>query len=267
MSAGVARQWNGRLGKTDNSRAGVFAAVVRDRVAALAEGELYVPEEWSADAARCRDAGVPGGLEFRTEGGMAPAMIHRLRREGPRFAHVVPDAGYGFCRGCCAPWRAGVKPSWRKCVRIRPSTCPIRRRPCRCRLSVREGEKGEVAAGYLKQRVWLWEGSGQRARCRHLLARREIDGSKLKFCLSDAGPGAGLRRLADMRVARHFVERASGDAKGACGMAGYQVAMDAKSVSGGTGSSRLRIWLSLGIWCTPKSDKALFLPSCFCILT
>ena len=43
LSAGVARQWNGRLGKTDNSQVGVFAAVVRDRVAALVEGELSVP--------------------------------------------------------------------------------------------------------------------------------------------------------------------------------------------------------------------------------
>ncbi|MBK9705039.1 MAG: transposase [Betaproteobacteria bacterium] len=61
MSAGVARQWNGRLGKTDNSQVGVFAAVVRDRVAALVEGELYVPEEWFADPQRCREAGIPEG--------------------------------------------------------------------------------------------------------------------------------------------------------------------------------------------------------------
>ena len=54
LSAGVGRQWNGRLGKTDNSQVGVFAAVVRDRVAALVDGELYVPEEWFADAARSR---------------------------------------------------------------------------------------------------------------------------------------------------------------------------------------------------------------------
>ena len=40
MSAGVGRQWNGRLGKPDNSQVGVFAAVVRDRVAALGAGEL-----------------------------------------------------------------------------------------------------------------------------------------------------------------------------------------------------------------------------------
>ncbi len=32
-----------------------------------------------------------------------------------------------------------------------------------------------------------------------------------------------MRRWADMQVARHFVERAFEDAKGACGMADYQV--------------------------------------------
>jgi SRSO17 transposase len=44
-SAGVARQWNGHLGKTDNRQVDVFAAVVRNRVAALVESELYIPEE------------------------------------------------------------------------------------------------------------------------------------------------------------------------------------------------------------------------------
>lgn len=92
-----------------------------------------------------------------------------------------------------------------------------------CRLSVREGEKGEVVADYLKQRVWLWDGAEKRAHCWYLLVRREVDGAKLKFCLSNTKPEASLRRLADMQVARHFVERAFEDAKGACGMAQYQV--------------------------------------------
>ncbi len=91
------------------------------------------------------------------------------------------------------------------------------------RLCVREGEKGEVVADYLKQRVWLWDGVERQARCWHLLVRREIDGSKLKFCLSNAKPEANLRTLAEMQAARHFVERAFEDAKGACGMADYQV--------------------------------------------
>ena len=76
-SAGVARQWNGRLGKTGNSQVGVFAAVTRDRLAALVDGELFVPGIWFDDPVRCRDAGMPEGLEFRTKGEMAQAPAWR----------------------------------------------------------------------------------------------------------------------------------------------------------------------------------------------
>jgi len=257
MSAGVARQWNGCLGKTDNCQVGVFAAVVRDRIAAAVEAELYVPEAWFADSARCRNAGIPESMEFRTKGEMALDMIHRLRREGLRFAYTVFDAGYGHL-----PWLLRALADEREsflaevhsdqAIYLADSAPAVLERlsakgkaPCRLRaqsspltvmawsaaqpasrwrrLSVREGEKGEVVAEYLKQRVWLWDGVETRARCWHLLVRREIDGSKLKFCLSNAKPAASLRRLADMQAARHFVERAFEDAKGACGMAQYQV--------------------------------------------
>jgi SRSO17 transposase len=257
MSAGVARQWNGRLGKTDNSQVGVFAAVTREGVAALVEGELFVPEAWFADLGRCKDAGIPERTEFCTKGEMALTMIHRLRREGLRFAHVVFDAGYGHL-----PWLlralegegetflaevhadqtiylddpapavpARQSPKGKAPARVQAQTAPLTvtawatAQPSSRwrRLAVREGEKGEIVADYLKQRVWLWDGTEQRARCWHLLVRREIDGTKLKFCLSNAKPEANLRRLADMQAARHFVERAFEDAKGACGMADYQV--------------------------------------------
>jgi SRSO17 transposase len=257
MSAGVARQWNGRLGKTDNSQVGVFAAVARDRIAAVVEGELYVPEEWFADATRCQDAGIPEGTGFRTKGEMALTMIHRLRREGLRFAYTVFDAGYGHLPWLlraldgeretflakvhsdqaiylsdpapAVPERQSVKGRVPRRLQVQTPSLTVTawanaQAPSRWRrLSVREGEKGEVIADYLKQRVWLWDGAEQRACCWHLLVRREIDGAKLKFCLSNAKPEASLRRLADMQVARHFVERAFEDAKGACGMADYQV--------------------------------------------
>lgn len=257
MSAGVARQWNGRLGKTDNSQVGVFAAVVRDGVAALVEGELYVPEEWFAEPKRCRDAGIPEDIDFRTKGEMALTMIHRLRREGLRFAYTAFDAGYGHLPWLlrelegdgelflaevhsdqaiypadpapAVPERQSARGRAPRSLQAHAASLTVMawaaaQPPSRWRrLSVREGEKGEVIADYLTQRVWLWDGEEAQARCWHLLVRREIDGSKLKFCLSNAKPKASLRRLAEMQAARHFVERAFEDAKGACGMADYQV--------------------------------------------
>ena len=46
------------------------------------------------------EAGIPEDVEFRTKGEMALTIVHRLRRERLRFAHVVFDAGYGHL-----PWR------------------------------------------------------------------------------------------------------------------------------------------------------------------
>jgi SRSO17 transposase len=257
MSAGVARQWNGRLGKTDNSQVGVFAAVTRDGVSALVDGELYLTEDWVADAVRCEAAGVPEGTEFRTKGEMALAMIHRLRREGLRFAYTAFDGGYGHL-----PWLLTALDDEREvflaevhsnqtiyladpCPMIperrakkgkAPSSPIAQTEPLMAchwaahkpasawrRMAMRDGEKGTVIAEYLTHRVWLWDGIAPKARCWHLLVRRELNGSKLKCCLSNAKPNASLRQLSLMQGARHFVERAFEEAKGCCGMADYQV--------------------------------------------
>ena len=183
-------------------------------------------------------------------------MLLRLRREGLRYSHVVFDAGYGHLpwllndlddegetflaeihaekgiylanpqpaipertspRGkvpkiLCAQTAAQTVTDW---ARAQPDSAWRR-------LSVRPGEKGEVIAEYLTQRVHVWDGKATTARCWHLLVRREIGGSKLKFCFANAKPQASLRRLASMQADRHFVERAFEDAKSTCGMADYQ---------------------------------------------
>lgn len=95
-SAGVARQWNGRLGKTDTCQVGVFAAIARREVAALVDAELYLPEGWTDDPDRCAEAGIPDADRgFRTKGEIALAMILRARRAGLQFDWVAFDAGYG----------------------------------------------------------------------------------------------------------------------------------------------------------------------------
>lgn len=258
MSAGVARQWNGRLGKTDNCQVGVFAAIARGNVASVMDAELYLPEAWTQDASRCEAAGIPEDLrEFRTKGEMALDMVRRLRREGLHFSFVAFDGGYGHL-----PWLlreldgegeiflaevhsdqaiylddpAPAVPARRSSKgqaprRLQTQAVPVTMAEWTAtqsasqwrRLSIRAGEKGEVMAEYLTQRVWVWDGETSSAQRWHLLVRREMDGTTLKYCLSNAKPQASLRRLAEMQGARHFVEQSFKEAKSACGMAEYQV--------------------------------------------
>ncbi len=58
-SAGVARQYCGRLGKVANCQAGMFLAYVSPLGRALVDKRLYLPESWTLDKGRCAAAGVP----------------------------------------------------------------------------------------------------------------------------------------------------------------------------------------------------------------
>jgi len=60
-SAGVARQWCGRLGKLENCQVGVFAALCRGERHIPIDGRLYLPQEWVEDRRRCWQAGIPDG--------------------------------------------------------------------------------------------------------------------------------------------------------------------------------------------------------------
>ena len=74
-SVGVARQWCGRLGKVENCQVGVFMAYVSRKEHALVNTRLYLPKEWTKDRARCKAAGVPKGIKFRTRHELALEML------------------------------------------------------------------------------------------------------------------------------------------------------------------------------------------------
>ena len=58
-SAGVARQYNGRLGKVENSQVAVFGALCVGQHATLIDAELYLPESWIFDPERCEKVHIP----------------------------------------------------------------------------------------------------------------------------------------------------------------------------------------------------------------
>src|SRR6266851_301755 len=83
-SAGVARQYSGTAGRRENSQIGVFLMYASRSGAAFIDRALYLPEEWTADRVRCREAGIPDEVGFATKGELAQHMLARA------FAAEVP---------------------------------------------------------------------------------------------------------------------------------------------------------------------------------
>lgn len=94
-SVGVARQYCGQLGKQDNCQVAVSVSLANDQGSLPVAWQLYLPEEWAADAERRAKAGVPESVAFATKTQIALAQLRTLLAEGaPRYP-VLADAGYG----------------------------------------------------------------------------------------------------------------------------------------------------------------------------
>jgi SRSO17 transposase len=242
-SAGVARQYNGRLGKVENSQVGVYAALACGALAAIIDFDLFLPRDWVADAARCEKAGIPESARvFRSKPHIAAEMVKRARAAGVRFGFIGADGLYGNATWLLFDWDtagevfatevhvdqrfhfADPGTAWSPEWEAREWAAGLKRAAWQT-VILRDGEKGEVRALFASTRVWISPpGSAPDsapARQWHLLARR--DGKKVKFMLSNAAPDTPLAELARMQALRPFIEHAFEDAKGCCGMADYQV--------------------------------------------
>src|SRR5690606_13832342 len=62
---------------------------------ALIDRELYIPESWTGDRDRCRDAGIGDDVEFTTKPQQVIAMLARLLTAGVPFMWFTADEAYG----------------------------------------------------------------------------------------------------------------------------------------------------------------------------
>src|SRR6202161_1537768 len=103
-SVGVARQYCGRLGKTDNCQVAVTLSIANHQASLPVAYRLYLPEEWANDAARRSKAHVPDDVKFRTKPEIALRQIRAALMAGVARGVVLTDAAYGSDGG----FRAGV---------------------------------------------------------------------------------------------------------------------------------------------------------------
>ena len=97
-SAGVARQYCGRLGKVANCQAGMFLAYVSPLGRALVDKGLYLPESWTSDSGRCQAAGIPVERRcYRSKTELALEMLERALQFGHLKAEwVAGDDAFGM---------------------------------------------------------------------------------------------------------------------------------------------------------------------------
>ena len=94
-SVGVARQYSGTLGRTDNCQVATSLHLAGERGSGCIGMRLYLPEAWTADRARCRAAGVPDTIAFAPKWQHALDLLDAALAAGVRHHVVLGDAAYG----------------------------------------------------------------------------------------------------------------------------------------------------------------------------
>jgi SRSO17 transposase len=92
---GVKRQWCGTRGKTENCIVTVHLGYASGDFHCLLDGDLFLPEDWSADRERCRAAGIPDDVVYRPKWKIALELYDRARGNDVVFEWLTCDEGYG----------------------------------------------------------------------------------------------------------------------------------------------------------------------------
>ena len=258
-SVGVARQYCGALGKTANCQMGVFLAYVSDHGHALIDAQLWLPEAWTADTARRQRTGVPEAITYQSKAAIALALRRRARAAGHLTGRwVTGDEDYGK-----APWlRDALHADGDWYVFEVPSTTPVFTQPVQTAVPVGTGRgrpptrerlvpgepepvaEAEGAAGvapgwwqpltvddgaqgprqYQFVGLHVWESrDGLPGRVSWLVLRRNLDGSELKFYLSNAPAATPLAILGRVGARRWPIETELQTGKSQLGLAEYEV--------------------------------------------
>jgi SRSO17 transposase len=258
-SAGVARQYNGRLGKRDNCQVGVFLVGVTPGGAALLDHALYLPETWCEDTEECRTrrdrTHIPETVAFETK----PQIAARLMRQASvlgvvDFDWITADEEYGRTgefldeletleqryvvevpvtttvwtedpSGCVPPYRGrGRVPTRPSRASVRSVAEVVSALPAECwqTLHIRPGACGPLVFEFAAVRVWAVR-HGEAGPPIWLLVRRSLEPEpEIKYYVSNADAATPLGVLAQVACTRHEVEDYFEDAMSYLGMAQYE---------------------------------------------
>jgi SRSO17 transposase len=258
---GVQRQWCGAVGKKENCVVSVHLTYACNGFHCLVDGELYLPESWSDDRDRCREAGIPEDMVYRPkwkiglelydralnnglrfdwmtfdEGyGSKPAFLRELSGRGQRFVGEVPRNFMGWLkpprvvtrpfhkhgRGRKVPRLASGSPSSQR-VDVMLNRDGFRNQPW-IRWRVKDGHKGPMVWEVKHLRFYPVGDDGLPGEPLHLVVARDVlNPAELKFFVSNAQAETSIEEMLLVAFSRWRVERCFEDQKSEIGMDQYE---------------------------------------------
>jgi SRSO17 transposase len=256
---GVQRQYCGATGKTDNCAVTVHLGVADGEFHALLDSELYLPQSWANDPARCRAARIPEGMTYRPKTEIALELIDRVTQCGLDFGWFTFDEGYGgkppFLAALLARGRRyiGEVPKnfmgWshppevldlpeesalgrpRHFPRLADGAAPPRPvEELACQIDVASKRSYHVKDTGNGPEVWHvgWmpfypQIDGLPGPVHWLLVAIPVLGGEPKYFVSNAAPGVPLEVLLHVAFSRWHIERCFEDDKGEIGLDHFEV--------------------------------------------
>ena len=257
-SAGVKRQYCGRLGKVANCQVGVFLGYVKDSYRTLLDERLYLPKDWIDDKRRRKKCGIPEDVCFKKKTELAWEMIKEAIEKKIPFGWVGMDCLYGrssWLRNKIdnqgAVYIADIPCDQRVWLQKPTVGIPEKRegrgrKPTRKQVLdgdsfrvdelkdraadeeweqvfIRDTERRELWANMLFLRVYPREDEGLPGKKCWLIIRVDPESNDVKYQFSNASKDTSKDQLAEMSGSRYWIERTFEDGKGIAGLADYQV--------------------------------------------
>ena len=256
-SVGVARQYSGTLGRTDNCQVAVSLHLASTKGSGCIAMRLYLPDkEWASDRKRRTAAGVPQEVQFQTKWQIALQQLDVALAAGVRRHPLLADAGYGEATefrggleerglhyvvgvsGVPTIWRPGIAPGVPDAPKTgRPPSRPKAEESPICLsdfarelstkqfrpVSWREGSKGRMNGRFYAARIYSAERRTKKTRPElkpiWLIIEETGEAKRpFKFYFSNLPEGTSLKRLVALIKLRWRVERDYQELKGEIGL-------------------------------------------------
>ena len=235
-SVGVQRQYSGTAGRIENSQIGVFLAYACGKGRALLDRELYLPQVWTEDRERRREAGVPEEVAFRTKPQLAQLMLERAVESGVPFGWVAGDEVYGSDRNLRLwleregiPHILAIKSNEKLWAWTEKGPLQVRADRLAAQIAETDWVRCSAGDGAKGPRLYDWATVEIRplrepGRGYWLLARRSIaKPGELAYYVCYGPAGTTLEELVRVAGRRWAIEECFEEAKGQVGLDQYEV--------------------------------------------